>query len=296
VVYQRLTVSAAPATRPERRTRLVYILGAGRSGSTIVGLLLGATSEMAYLGEVDGWFRLRGRPNFKGLEREKFWQNVLEGTTPATRALFGDLTWRRIESTRSLISPRRLWSHRLRRRYRDAVVQVLSLAAQEARTEWLIDSSHYPLRLRELQRASELDITVLYVYRDPRSVVRSFSRGELEQGRKRVLAANAYLWMTTALSMLTYLRTPRSRRTFVRFEEVLAMPQESLGRVRRDLCGLPVTERLPTRVPTGVALQGNRLLAQDVVEFQSRTSEPPNDRLTASMQSMWTYVIRRWLD
>ena len=69
------TAAAAPdatAARPQ----VVYVMGSGRSGSTILGLALGNCDGVFYAGELDNWLVRSGTPVLGGLERTRFWSTV----------------------------------------------------------------------------------------------------------------------------------------------------------------------------------------------------------------------------
>lgn len=67
---------AADPPRSAARTRVLYVMGAGRSGSTILGVTLGNCEGVFYAGELDKWLTRSGQPTLGGQEREQFWQRV----------------------------------------------------------------------------------------------------------------------------------------------------------------------------------------------------------------------------
>src|SRR5258708_33769196 len=56
------------------RTKVVYVIGAGHSGSTILGLTLGNCDGVFFAGEVARWLRYDGRPPLEGEERAALWR------------------------------------------------------------------------------------------------------------------------------------------------------------------------------------------------------------------------------
>src|SRR5258708_10107553 len=60
------------------RTKVVYVIGAGHSGSTILGLTLGNCDGVFFAGEVARWLRYDGRPPLEGEERAELWRRVRE--------------------------------------------------------------------------------------------------------------------------------------------------------------------------------------------------------------------------
>ncbi|HEX4467726.1 MAG TPA: hypothetical protein VH025_11110, partial [Solirubrobacteraceae bacterium] len=47
-------------------TKVLYVMGAGRSGSTILGVMLGNCEGIFYAGELDKWLPREGRPKREG--------------------------------------------------------------------------------------------------------------------------------------------------------------------------------------------------------------------------------------
>src|SRR5262249_32224224 len=87
----------APA--PERRpavsdvaaaasTKVVFVMGSGHSGSTILGVTLGNCDGFFYAGELDNWLTRSGVSALGGRERTRFWSEVRKGV-PDAPELFG---------------------------------------------------------------------------------------------------------------------------------------------------------------------------------------------------------------
>ena len=53
-------------------------MGAGRSGSTILGVCLGNCDGVFYAGELDKWLPRKGRPAGEREERRELWSRVRE--------------------------------------------------------------------------------------------------------------------------------------------------------------------------------------------------------------------------
>ncbi len=232
-------------------------MGAARSGSTILGVTLGNCDGFFYAGELRGWLEKSGTPRLAGEERIEFWGLVSkEVKTPPELA--GSAP-QHLERSLSLLRPRS-WAHRrrLRSRYRETMGALFGAVARTAGVTHVIDSSSYPLRARELKKVEGLDVYVVYVVRDPHSVIASFTGPEWRFSDS-TLVTNLYLSMTTLLSTLVFLAHPRARRLFVRHEAFIADPH---GVLRRVLDCAESSAPLPdlSALRTGIAFGGNRLL------------------------------------
>src|SRR5580704_6763755 len=199
----------------ESKPKVVYVMGAGRSGSTILGVTLGNCREVFFAGELDKWLLRAGMPTHGGEERERFWAQVREGVGPADD-LFGRDAQRYFERSSALFRTRRLaMRHRLRTRYRRVSEDLYRAIARTAEVAYVVDTGHYPLRARELQQMPGLELYLIFLIRDPQSVVASFAREDVPEPTFSELKTNAYLWLTYAISLLVFLRQPRERRVLL---------------------------------------------------------------------------------
>jgi hypothetical protein len=279
------------------RVRLVYVMGAGHSGSTILGITLGNCDGFFYAGELEGWLITAARPSWGAAERQDFWSAVKERVGDVD-ALFGGSANRCVE--RSSASFRvDLWPARRRLRpiYRRLARELIDAVADISSARYVIDTSHFPLRARELRELPGVELYLIYLVRDPRAVVASNTRDlsphELAEIRWRKLAMNANLWLTQLLAMRTFASHPRDRRMFVRHEDFLADPngvtRQILAMVGSD-AELPDLDALAVQAP----LQGNQLIrAARVAVRRSGGPPPPRDSFTSVLQAVWRPLLAR---
>jgi hypothetical protein len=277
-----------PASRP--RPKVLYVMGAGRSGSTILGVALGNCDGVVFAGELDKWFAREGTPRRDDPRLRTFWSQVLDEVGDAQDVFAARTGW--LERSSALLDPRK-WRtrRRLRARYGSVSRQLYLAVAQVAQATHVVDSSHYPLRARELQALEEIDLYLLYLVRDPQSVVASLGRRDVTERRFDVAASNAYLWLTNLLSLLVFVRHPRERRLFVRHEDFVADPQAVLAQILVGTGSSSATPDLHS-LRTGIPFHGNRLVREEVVALNPRpATSPRRSLLTAALQAPWRVVF-----
>jgi hypothetical protein len=279
---------AGPAGHPGEGPMVIYVMGAGRSGSTILGVALGNCDGVFYAGELDKWLARSGVPPVQGTERARFWDSVRE-QVPA-QDMFGPGA-RSLERSSLLLHPRAwLRRRRLRPRYRELGRELFGAIAHTAAADRVVDSSHYPLRARELQKVEGLQLYLLFLVRDPEHVVASLGRDDVPERRYGVLAANAYLWLTYLLASWVFLRQPRRRRMFVRYEEFVADPVGVTGQILA-VTGSSGSLRELT-LTSGLPFQGNRLIRADTVTLRGPSEAAgPRSRRTRVLQLPWRAVF-----
>ncbi len=279
--------------------RVVYVMGAGHSGSTILGAALGNCGGSFYAGEVEEWLARGGEPGLGGEERTEFWRRVGERVdAQAAAELFGPAANRLLERSSAILRVDR-WParRRMRRRYRALARELLGAIAAVAGAERVVDSSHFPLRARELDRTDGIELYLVLVVRDPQDViasnVRAISRREVAERRLRILALNASLWLTHLLSVLVFVRHPRERRVFVRHEDFVAEPEAVLAQIL-DALGLDAEPADLGALHAGLALMGNKLILSETIAVQRSTRRPRRfSTVTALMQAGWPRVFAR---
>lgn len=263
-------------------TKVLYLMGAGRSGSTILGVALGNCEGVFYAGELDKWLGRHGVPPLEGEERARFWGQVRERV--AAEDLYGP-HGRAFDRSGLLLSPAAMRTRRrLRRRYREVARELYQALAAVSGAQVLVDSAHYPRRARELQGTAGIELYLLFLQRDPQAVVASFARTDVPERSFGVLTANAYLWVTNLIAAMVFLRQPRSHRLVVHHEDFLADPRGVLEAVLA-MCGAgPAPEDL-TALRTGPVFQSNRLAREQLVTLRAGSSErSEHSRLTALLQ------------
>lgn len=286
-----LPASELPLPISPERPKVIYVMGAGRSGSTILGVALGNCSNVFDAGELDAWLRRSGIPNFGGAERDQFWSTVLK-SIPGGSDLFGDRAWRYLEHSLALFRITG-WSTRrkLRRRYRRITENVYHAIARVSGATHIVDTSHYPLRARELQQLSGIDLYLVYLVRNPHGVVESFNQKDGAQNWKSPIATNAYLWLTNVLSVSVFLRHRRDRRLFLCHEDFIADPEGVLARVLECVDATPGLPDLGS-LATGIPFQGNRLLRSEMLALRRGTGPSPRrSAVTALLQMPWQTVF-----
>jgi hypothetical protein len=275
------------------RPKVVYLMGTARSGSTILGVALGNCANTFYAGELGGWLKKSGVSWLDGSERARFWSDVRDQVADADD-LFGEEALQTIELTTALFRVHR-WRtrRRLLPRYRQVAEDLYRAIAGTSGATHVIDSSSHPLRARELKKLSAIDLYLVYLVRDPRSVVDAFTSPGLDRFSRSTLFTNAYLWLTSLLATVVFLTHRRDRRVFLRYEDFTRSPEPVL----RQLLGvLELESELPdlSALRTGIPFQGNRLLRSgEVVAFRRQSVQPArSSRLTEVLQSPWALLQR----
>ncbi|HTZ65341.1 MAG TPA: hypothetical protein VMB51_14650 [Solirubrobacteraceae bacterium] len=278
-----------------KRPKIIYVMGGHHIGSTVLGVTLGNCQGCFFAGEVHSWFTKHGLPAYRHEAALRFWEEVSANVQNGAE-LFGDDTELYLDRSSALrLSRLRRWPttrRELRPPYRRATEELYRAIANAAGAENIIDSSHYPLRARELQSLDGIDLYLVFLVRDPQGVVASHDPRSAAGSAKSALITNLHLWATHVLSLLVFLRQPPERRLFLRHEQFLADPENV---IRQILDGVESDAALPdlTALHTGSPLQGNPLLKEErVLALRGPPGPPPRpSRMTTLLQAPWTPVF-----
>ncbi len=290
------------AGRPAREpVKVIYVMGSGHSGSTILGVALGNCRGMFFAGELDEYIARAGTPVLGGLERTRLWAAVRE-RAPEAAALYGASVHGLLERSSAALRVHRFAQARaLRTRYRAAAASVFAAIAEVAGARWVIDTSHFPLRARELQRTPGVELHLIFLVREALPVVASttrlLSQHDVARRQLMTLEVNADLWLTHALALAVFRSQPPERRMLVRYEDLAAAPEAVLSQILEHF-GAEVELPELGALRTGLAIHANRLIESEVVAFKrSRESRPAGagrgSTLTALMQRPWRPVLAR---
>ncbi|WP_039730454.1 sulfotransferase family protein [Leptolyngbya iicbica] len=209
--------------------KVVFILGIGRSGSTMLDLMLGSHSEGFSLGEISKLPEIyRRHPSPASFcPTGTFWQDHFSQKDAEQLAL--GLGGRRLNQFVPLKVER--WVRELVGK--DAVLNPYLLLHERIQKSLLIDSSKYPdwvgqrLKAREF-RQNKLEAYVINVVRDGRAVLNSYLRAYPD----RTVETLSRRWLSNLEeSERVYDSVSPERRLRVRYEELATSPTETMQQV-----------------------------------------------------------------
>jgi glycosyltransferase involved in cell wall biosynthesis len=248
----------SPAGSADRMPTIVFIAGAGRSGSTLLERALGAIPGFVNVGELIDIFR-RDAPRKErcgcgqAFATCPFWEGVGKRTLDhwdseqlaAVQRLKGRISRQR-HLPRLLAMPLAGRSFRADvATYGTSYARLYQAIAAEADAACVVDASKWPVQALALARAG-LDVRVVHLIRDVRGVAHSL--GKRGVARPHALSEKDVMWtkrpMAAAVRWVTYQSqvellplcgVPVTR---VRYEDFVCQPRHTVEQALADL-GLP---------------------------------------------------------
>ncbi|MGH2813306.1 MAG: sulfotransferase, partial [Actinomycetota bacterium] len=230
-------------------TKVLYVMGFGRSGSTILDNLLNEVEGFVSTGELHNLFRrglLRGQACgcSKPVPTCEFWRSVLAREVDGVSLDADDpseiLSWQeqmlRPRHTRRLL---RFSRHSERppalERYSEVLRRLYLAVAEAAEARVVVDSSKWPSPAALLPALDGIDAHLIHLVRDPRAV--AFSRRRVKAGldhemRRRSAPYISLRWVQRDAQARRVLdRYPPERRMTLLYEDFAASPRSTVERV-----------------------------------------------------------------
>jgi len=262
---------------------VVYIMGAGRSGTTLLDILLGNGDGSVSCGELNRFARHHGEPPLiePASARGRFWNRVRAALRRRMARLDFDrlaaLEHRHAYHTSALRALLPIASDADAAQYNGYVRDLYESLFEVSGARTLIDSSKYPgraLRVHSALAGSSTRVLFVYLRRDPVDVVRSFAKQGIEQPSKSWIAAAVYYAAVNALCLLAAWSLRRRGRdvVVVSYEELLGDPQATLRKIAQglniDLSGVEACLSA-NEFRVGPLFHGNRIRLKPVIALES---------------------------
>ncbi len=295
--------------------KVLYIIGKGRSGSTLLDNLLGQLDGFFSGGELMrlwSWGLVEGYACGCGLPVRdcRMWRSVMD----TFAALMGDEEWspeRLVELERKVVG----WRHGirlLRRRpggrsgwpsldaYTLAMSRLYLAIAKVSGARVVVDSSKLPIHPTALGLVPDTDVYLVHLVRDPRAVVRSWKRrkewtdrqDQSEMPRYGVAYSMASWMARNLVAEVVKGRTERGHSMLVRYEDFVARPREALQEIAR-LVG-EEAGRLPFLADRSVRLDPTHTVGGNPARLETGRVEVVADeewRLGLSRTDLWLATL-----
>lgn len=288
--------------------RVLFLAGWGRSGSTILDMLLGRSDGLVSVGEIKfiwqrGLIEHRRCGCGTPIPECPFWTAVISeafGTLSTERVAALEQAARRFRTRHlpAILAPGSL--HRFARDldwYRADLLRLYRAIQLVSGAEAIVDSSKYPAYLFGLRQIPEVSLRVAHVVRDPRAVAYSWQRdrpdpdapGDARMPRLNPAVTGLY-WSAwnTAIERIT--QTGGIPRRQVRYEDLVADPDRTvadlvqLAEVRTGTPGGPEQPAVAHLV-SGNPVRLTREPLSIRLDDAWRTEMPARDRWLAELTS-----------
>ena len=287
------------------RKKLIYVMGCGRSGTTILGVALGNGRQCLDLGEVVDFLKRKGVPNSYGPETEtgKFWEAVTKSVVNQNKDIFDEALVDQLTSlerhNKFPLTYFGLLKNSARRDYSTYINSLYSCISKNSQnTSSYIDSSKYPGRALLLSsHLVDFDVSILHIVRHPVKVIESFSDKSKrdDQGYKSYISANFYYFVINLFCSAARFRVSSRNYLKIRYEDLLQMPKETLDTIasKFEIDLQTVSDSIDKNEPLrkGFIFNGNRMsMGKDTELILKKSGKLAFDR---TIKNAVTVLINR---
>lgn len=299
------------------KLKILYIVGEGRSGSTLLNLTLDNHPNVVAMGELCNVYRyILGQNNWcacgSRVSECGFWRQVSDRLTDQPGDELLNLQAKYESSRAALLWPiiRRI-NDAASQRYQVGTRRVFEAVQEVSGARLLVDASKLPGRAMALANMPNVELYVVHLVRDARALVYARSkswRRDLSRGVEADVPArstpNVCLHWNKANMLANWVRRnlPKSRSLRVRYEDLVTSPQHVLQQIGKlvdiDLSQVADALLAGQAISKGHTASGNRMrmgtvrLSPDFrwVEEMSVKSRKLAWTLTAPL--LWQYGYR----
>ena len=253
-------------------------MGAGRSGTTALATFLGNNNEIQNIGEMHQFFEyLEERKECScgdQLQKCEFWDNKISNNLIQSSTKNRILS-EKFESHSSIVKHiLQLFSKKEIEEYIEIHQQLLNTIQLDSEKTTLLDSSKYIGRALALDKLENIDLKVIYVVRDLRGVINSFSKNV--QTSKSPLSTIVYYLVVNSVSEFVAKILLRKKVVKIRYEDLVNNPLQVFSRLetflKMDLTDVKnkIIDKQPFSL--GHIVGGNRLKKNKEIYFRKDVS------------------------
>jgi len=246
-----------------QKINAIYLLGAGRSGTTMLATILNNHPKIHTIGEMHQFldYVLENKDCSCGenLSHCSFWASILKDV---------DVNFlknkNRVDLSNSLekhhLIPLYLLGKPIHSTYREIIDMVFGSIQTKVEKPWILDSSKFASRYLLLRKNKKINLKAIYMVRDVRGVVNSF--GKNVQTPKGPLSAIAYYTLINWFSQWICFFDKRILK--IRYENFVNDPDTTLQSIEKHLFGTSegISNLLNETFEIPHIIAGNRLRSQ----------------------------------
>jgi hypothetical protein len=275
--------------------KIIYIIGSGRSGTTLLDIVLGNASSFFSAGELNRYAKRLGKPHDpRDEDVSEFWEKVEKHMNPnfsIIKAISDKLEYHSAYLKRFFVS------NKNKKLYEEYNSELFNSISSNIEADYIIDSSKYPMRAHHLSKLFIDRISFIYIRRNPSDIVESFQKKSLEQPSKNRLSAHIYLLVVNGLSSVIINRLRKRHKVVtINYSDFVNDTIRTLNKVggSLEIDFSDVCERFKSSgaYKVGYLFDGNRLrLKNEIIINQEDTARKDNkfDKLMYPVHQFFWY-------
>ncbi len=258
-------------------TNIIYLMGAGRSGTTALATFLGNHENILTVGEMHQFFEHIDKQKYcscsNSLELCEIWSKVLEKLPKdyIENAKEYKIFCEELEYHNSV--PKYIFnkiSEDKLKKYKIINETIFEVISKEYNARYILDSAKYIGRYIGLSKSQKLNIKTIYVVRDVRGVIYSFSKSV--QSSRGTISAIVYWLIINSIAELLYRISTKDSMIKLQYETLMEEPIKEFERLETfleiDLSDVKNKIENNKKFDMPHIIGGNRIKVNKQVKFQ----------------------------
>jgi hypothetical protein len=287
--------------------KIIYIMGAGRSGTTLLDTILGNNPDIFSAGELNRFPKYHGLPLLVGAASPTavFWNEFKAKLIERMSADKFKTTHKLCHSFEYHTYVYKTWLPfygKSLKRYQDYLRIFFTTLETMVKESTIVDSSKYPMRGYYLSKLLDYEMVYIYIKRNPIDIIRSFAKKGIEQPSQGWFPANVYMFMVNTLSIYIIRKLRKKHKHIVvLYDDLIANPAETIAKIGRylDLDVSHAVKLVEDGKPfqKGLLFDGNRLRLENEIFLRNNETGTRvtslKDAITIGWQVIWWNKRRR---
>jgi hypothetical protein len=277
---------------------VIYIMGLGRSGSSILGIILGNHPDIENVGELKKWPDHHGLPRDRELKEYNldFWHKVLMEYQNDS----GKMDFRHFKEMQDDVESNDKYipylfgyvRHKKVKLYKDHIRKLLKSIYNISRKTYVVDSSKSICRGIQFYHYKEIPVFIIYIVRDPRGIVWSFRKRGVEQKQKQIIRTVFDYALLNAAGLSFYLFSDKERVCLLRYEDLVERPDKAMTVLEKflsiDMRDLVIKIKEGQSFNILYMIDGNRIRKEENIVIQPDLAWKKQMNL---FTRFWIYIV-----
>lgn len=288
-----------------KKIKVLYFAGSGRSGSTILNIILGNHPEVFGGGELQNMRQVYNKNKICSCQAPlidcEFWSVVIDDWSSKIEDKTVDSglkRWKDTEGVFSLKSWLKMYfgigeKGREFEKYLASTSEFYRAVQHRSKKEILVDISKNPLRAWALEKNPEIDLRMVHLVRDGRAVAWSLKRTAERQNRNRPTWRAAMFWVVIN-RMTNLVRTKVEHKTLIRYEDLVDKPEAILKQIGQmaDIDLSHIINKIKSTEDFRIehVMAGNGIRKGNTIKFQATNSKSWMQKLKPSSINLFKAI------
>ncbi len=282
------------------KPKIIYVIGAGRSGTTLLDIALGNAVGVRSCGELNRYPVRDGIPTSFDLDSERiaFWRTFTGDFSqrydlPRQAGLHDEFEYHKGLLKRLMGRKNETTFREYQQYLRDFYAEIFARIDEPV----IVDSSKYPGRALSLSEtlSDAYDIAYVYIKRDPIGVVKSFAKTDVYLPPKSFWEANLYYFLVNNLCKWVLRRLKRQHRVIeITYEDLIHDPVALLndiqGALNVDLSAAISKIANDEYLTVGELFEGNSMRIKPQIKLR-RSKKPQPQTFRDNLTRVLNYRI-----